>query len=223
MFSGIIEAVEPVMNLTVKDRSLKIEVRRPPSFDDIKIGDSIAVNGTCLTVENFSDERLHFTIGLETIHVLHLNLADVDQAHFPLRQHPVNLERSLRFGDRMHGHFVTGHVDHLARIVETRAEGDCRFLKLEIPSSRLVWKKGSVTVHGVSLTVNNVFGGGTTDTLDTAGSGTLQIELCLIPETLVRTNLSQFAVGHRLNIELDWMAKGLFEGRRNVPLPEGSL
>lgn len=212
MFSGIVEAVEPVMNLVVKDRSLKIEVRRPPTFDDIKIGDSISVNGTCLTVENFTDDRMFFTIGLETINVLHLNLADVDQPNFPLRRHPVNLERSLKYGDRIHGHYVTGHVDNLARIVETRAEGDCRFVKLELPATRLLWQKGSVTIHGVSLTVNSV-----------AGGDTLQIEVCLIPETLVRTNLSQYEVGDLLNIELDWMAKGLLEGRRDSPLPEGSL
>ncbi len=222
MFSGIIEAVEPVMNLVEKDRTLKIDVRRPPAFTDIQIGDSISVNGTCLTIENFSDDRMMFSIGLETLLILKLNLADLELPHFSLREHPVNLERSLRYGDRVHGHYVTGHVDHLARIIETRMEGACCILKLELPATNLVWTKGSITVHGVSLTVNTV----TRTDGSQSGSfitGPKVIELCLIPETLVRTNLSQFKVGDHLNIELDWMAKGLLEGRREYsPTPSKS-
>lgn len=213
MFSGIIEAIEPVQKFAAGESALRVHIRRPAHFDDLKKGDSIAVNGVCLTLEDQNAEALIFALGAETLKILNLNLSEVNQADFPWRRSPVNLERSLRFGDRMHGHFVTGHVDALAEVVDHRVEGECLNLTLKVAESKegSIWKKGSVTLNGVSLTVNAVRKEGSQ----------LFFEVCLIPETLARTNLRDCKVGHKVNLEYDWMAKGLMLALQNR-LPEVS-
>lgn len=198
MFSGIIEALGTIKSTEILDQAVRVWVTRPKHFDDVKAGDSIALNGVCLTLEpGFTSELLIFTLGAETLKVLKLgSSAEV------LTKHPVNLERSLRFGDRMHGHMVSGHVDGLAQIVESKAVGDSWWIRLKTSSldSRYLWKKGSVTLNGVSLTVNHV---------EKATEETF-LEVTLIPETIERTNLTGYQVGEVVNLEWDWMAKGLF-------------
>lgn len=207
MFSGIIEASVPIEKFAVGEKSLRIEVRRPGSFDDIKTGDSIAVNGVCLTVETFSADRMTFTLGFETLQVLGFRPDDIENPDFSLRKKAMNVERSLRFGDRMHGHFVTGHVDTLAQVTFKENVGESLILRLQVPDSQgnVLWKKGSVTLNGVSLTLNQV---------EKKGDH-VEFEVCLIPETLTRTNLSQYAVGEKINVEFDWMAKGLMQAMQN--------
>lgn len=198
MFSGIIEGLETIKSVEILDQAVRVWVCRPKHFDDVKAGDSIALNGVCLTLEpGFTSEMLVFTLGSETLKVLKLGfLAEA------LKIHPVNLERSLRFGDRMHGHMVSGHVDGLAEIVDSKAVGDSWWIRLKTSSqdSRYLWKKGSVTLNGVSLTVNHV---------EKATDQTF-LEVTLIPETIQRTNLTSYHVGEVVNLEWDWMAKGLF-------------
>lgn len=195
MFSGIVEAQSPILKIQNLQQAVRIWVQRPAHFDDLKSGDSIACNGVCLTVESFDADSMQFTLALETLNVLRLQPESLVGTR-------VNLERSLRFGDRVHGHLVTGHVEGLGKVLKNEAYGDSWLLDIELPANLMkwVWKKGSLTVHGVSLTVNEVHGS--------------HVSLCLIPETVQRTNLAQFAVGHLLNIETDYLAKALLQSRQ---------
>lgn len=191
MFSGIVESVQPIQKATPRDGVVRIEVRRPAEFDDLKIGDSIATDGVCLTVEAFSGEHIQFALAAETLKILRWPEAAA------LVGRRVNLERSLRYGDRIHGHLVSGHVDSLATVAERRLEGESLFLTVEVAPHLLphLWKKGSVTLNGVSLTINELEGS--------------RLQVCLIPETLKRTNLGDPRPGDVLNVEPDWMAKAL--------------
>lgn len=197
MFSGIIEATSRILALEMGDQSLKILVERPSSFDDLKLGDSIAVNGVCLTVEEFDSRQIQFSLGAETLKVLEMNPPEKTLG----TNLNLNLERSMKFGDRIHGHLVSGHVDFLGTVTKSEALGDSWILSVQLPSGfqEAVWKKGSITIQGVSLTVNDVRG----------AAQAPEVEVCLIPETIKRTNLAAFKIGERINIELDWMAKGL--------------
>lgn len=190
MFSGIIEAKSFISSTQDLDRALRIRVQRPVAFDDIKLGDSVAVNGVCLTIEECTSDLLTFTLASETLKI-------VRWASAPWTRYPVNLERSLRFGDRIHGHLVSGHVDDIGEVVRSESFGDSWLLDVGFDSEKsdLIWKKGSVTIQGVSLTINEIKGS--------------ILSVCLIPETVKRTNLSEFKVNDFVNLEYDWMAKGL--------------
>jgi len=192
MFSGIIEAQSQVLKQTSSDQAVRIEVQRPRHFDDIKIGDSVSTNCVCLTIEKFDSEKIQFCLGAETLKLL-------GAGFYLWSQYDLNLERSLRLVDRVHGHLVTGHVDSLAKILKAYADGECWQMQIEIPD-RLIgffWKKGSVCLNGVSLTVNEV----------QKKPGNSWIEVCLIPETIQKTNLKNYQAGQYLNIESDYLAK----------------
>jgi riboflavin synthase len=192
MFSGIVETQSRIRSAK-RDRGLVIvEVERPESFDDLKIGDSIATSGVCLTVEAFTPETIRFALGQETLNVTGWTETELQGA-------PVNLERSLRMGDRIHGHMVSGHVDGVGKIVGHQDLGGSVQLDVQAPKEllRYVWKKGSWAVNGVSLTINSV---------DTS---TGIVGHCLIPETLQRTNLGNLKVGGRVNLEVDMMARAI--------------
>lgn len=190
MFSGIIEAVTPALSTEALPGAYRLRLRRPAEFNDLKPGDSVAVDGVCLTVESFDHDGITFVLAAETIRVLGWNMGSAADRWF-------NLERSLRFGDRMHGHLVSGHVDSLGEITRVQQDGESLFLDTRIsPALRpLVWTKGSITLNGVSLTVNEIKG-------DT-------ISVCLIPETQKRTNLSRVKVGDRVNVEPDMIARAV--------------
>lgn len=206
MFSGIVESVQPILEAGAAEGVVRIRVKKPADFNDLKNGDSIAIDGVCLTVEEFSDSAIQFALAAETLKILRWP----DAAGLVNRQ--VNLERSLRYGDRIHGHLVSGHVDSLATVTRTAREGESFFLFVDIPASvrSFVWNKGSITLNGVSLTVNNLVGN--------------EVEVCLIPETQKRTNLANLKAGDFVNVEPDWMAKALtkalqtqLEGRMSAP------
>jgi len=188
MFSGIVESIGQILKIAPGQKSFQIWVARPKEFNDLEVGDSIAIDGVCLTAERFDDALIQFTVGLETMTLL-------GWTPKILENKIVNLERSLEFGSRVHGHLVTGHVDALGEVVKVDLQGDCLILGIQIPveCQGYVWKKGSLTVNGVSLTVNSVVEG--------------VIELCLVPETLRRTNLKELKVNQYVNIETDYLAK----------------
>ncbi|KYG65951.1 riboflavin synthase subunit alpha [Bdellovibrio bacteriovorus] len=199
MFSGIVEAVMPIESSEELQNAYRIKIKKPSDFNDIKLGDSIACDGVCLTVEAFDDKHMTFALAAETIKVLQWN----PQSWLGKQ---VNLERSLRFGDRIHGHLVTGHVDSLGKVARAALEGESFFLDVQVADSILpyVWKKGSVTLNGVSLTVNELQGN--------------TVSVCLIPETLKRTNLGAVQVGGVVNVEPDYMARAIqrsLEVRKN--------
>lgn len=190
MFSGIVEAVSEIKSSQELVNAFRIQVEKPRNFNDLQLGDSIACDGVCLTVEAFDDQQITFAMAAETIKVLHWS----PQSWLGKK---LNLERSLRFGDRIHGHLVTGHVDSLGEVLRAQAQGESFFLDVKLSPSvwPYIWKKGSVTINGVSLTVNEVKTG--------------VVEVCLIPETLKRTNLGFLKAGQFVNIEPDYMARAV--------------
>lgn len=190
MFSGIVESVMPIESSEELHNAYRVKVKKPSEFNDIKLGDSIACDGVCLTVEAFDDNQMTFALAAETIKVLNWNPQSWIGKKF-------NLERSLRFGDRIHGHLVTGHVDSLGKVTRAELDGESFFLDVEVADSILpyVWKKGSVTLNGVSLTVNEL--------------NNNLVSVCLIPETVKRTNLGELKPGSLINVEPDYMARAI--------------
>lgn len=188
MFSGIVETRVSCLKAEALKDIVQIVLVRPKNFDDIKCGDSIAVNGVCLTVESFDENSMQFSLAQETLQVTGWTLAFFEQAS-------LNVERSLRFGDRIHGHLVAGHVEVMAKVLDVSSLGESLILKLELPESikAYVWHKGSLTVNGVSLTINKAEVG--------------SVEFCVIPETMDRSNLEFLKPGDLVTLEPDYMAR----------------
>ena len=190
MFSGIVECSAHIVECVAGSQVLDIAITKPENFSELKIGDSISVNGICLTLTKFTSTLLFFTLGPETLKITGWTAATV------LNQE-VNLERSLRMADRIHGHLLTGHVDVLGTV--KRAELLGQALRLDIQFGEAwapyVWRKGSIAINGVSLTINE------------AGSDWLSVTL--IPETLKVTNLKNLKVGDQVTLEMDNLARGL--------------
>jgi riboflavin synthase len=182
VFTGIIEEVGQASRI-----SSRLKVRADTIFNGLSIGDSVSINGVCLTVERISYPIFEVAISQETLNVTNLGYITSDE--------PVNLERARCLGDRLSGHLVTGHVDGTA--VVTRKSRGLGGEVLEFQTNkdlgRYIVKKGSVALNGVSLTVNRCF-------LNT-------FEVCLIPYTLKHTNLSRLSVGTVVNLEVDLVAK----------------
>jgi len=176
MFTGIVQAVGRIEKL----KPLQVATGRLP-LADVRIGDSICVQGCCLTVVKKAKGKLWFDVSKETLRVT----AGLD------RPGKVNLEKSLGLGDKLGGHLVTGHVDGVG-VVLTHANG---FLQIKAPKalSRYIARKGSICVDGVSLTVNRVKG--------------TAFEVNLIPHTLKATTLRRLARGARVNLEVDLVAR----------------
>jgi riboflavin synthase len=190
MFSGIVEAVGQVQSVRALSKAFQIDIEKPSDFNDLSIGDSVAVNGVCLTVEAFDPTKVTFTLADETLKVTGWTPENLLHRRF-------NLERSLRLGDRIHGHLVAGHVDAVGKVEERAEEGASLWYWISFPENMapLLWKKGSVSLQGVSLTINEIKGS--------------QLSLCLIPETLRRTNLGDLKIGDQVNLEADSMARAM--------------
>ena len=190
MFSGIIESTVQVLEASQSGSILQIKVNRPPEFSDLQIGDSVAVNGVCLTAEAFDESMIQFALAAETLQVTQWTANQLKSAE-------LNVERSLKFGARIHGHLVAGHVDAMGTVISSEDNDGSWILKVEYPTllASMIWKKGSITLNGVSLTVNEL-----TEN---------QLAVCLIPETMKRTNLGQLKPGASVTIEVDTMAKAV--------------
>ena len=188
MFTGIVQARGTVTAIddVRGDVSLSITSSQLP-FADYAIGDSISVNGVCLTATRLRDDGFDTDVSNETLSITSLGGLDVGSE--------VNLEPSLSFGDRLGGHLVSGHVDCMGKVLS--AENDARSLRLdiEIPEefTRYVAKKGSICIDGVSLTVNGVSG----NTFD----------LNIIPHTAETTTIGSYEAGTKVNIEVDLLAR----------------
>ena len=218
MFSGIIEAQAKVLAVLQRDRAYQLILERPSFFNDMELGHSVAVNGVCLTVEELSEKSFRVTAGSETLRVTLWKSEE-------LKGSPVNMERSLRLGDRLHGHWVLGHVDTLASLGLKETLGETVRMVFLLPErySPLIWSKGSVAINGVSLTINDCssFGevlepwvGGVNE------SGKVSFSVTLVPETLKRTNLGLLSLGSKVNIELDMLAKGLMRSASLVQIED---
>lgn len=185
MFTGIVEDVGRVRSVKVSPEGGVLEVET--GLDGIKEGDSVAVNGVCLTVVDYHNGTVTFDVSPETLRRSNLGLLR--------RGDPVNLERSLRADSRIGGHLVMGHVDFTARILQFRGSGNHRTLKIEVPEDYRVFfaVKGSVAVDGISLTVNEV------------GEGFISANI--IPYTFENTNLRTKREGDLVNVEVDIIAR----------------
>lgn len=183
MFTGIIEEIGHIKGLSQQARSAQIEVTAHQVLSDVKIGDSIAVNGVCLTVVTFTDKNFTADVMPETIHKT--NLKELKPGS------PVNLERALKLGDRLGGHIVQGHVDAVGTIIQRQALEIAIIYRIQTVADilRFIVPKGSIAVDGISLTVVDVF----------ADSFTIS----LIPHTAHQTILGGKAPGDRVNLESD--------------------
>ena len=187
MFSGIIEDLGKVEALKLHDEGATLALRTVLPIAKIKIGDSIAVNGTCLTVVSKGRGTLKMDVSAETLRRSTLgNLEAGDR---------VNLERCLTLGTLINGHLVAGHVDGVGRVVSIEPEGDSKLFTFEVPSNeaRYLVEKGSVSIDGISLTVFSIRGN--------------RFSCELIPHTLKVTTLGFKKPGDKVNIESDMMAK----------------
>jgi riboflavin synthase len=190
MFTGIIQALGKISRIDKSADSARIEISAGGlDLGDVKLGDSIAVSGPCLTVIEFDADSFAVDVSTETLERTTLGSKRVGTA--------VNLEKALRLSDRLGGHLVSGHVDGVGRVVERAAvDGYVRF-RIDAPQALAKYfaEKGSVSVDGVSLTVNAV-------------SGTT-FELMIIPHTLQETTLGSLAGGDPVNLEIDLVARYL--------------
>ena len=198
MFTGIVEELGRVERVERTGASARLTVHAPRAMEGTRPGDSICVNGCCLTVAEPHDDAFTADLMAETLERTGLGELAVGS--------PVNLERALRPADRMGGHIVQGHVDATAQILERRHEDHWDMLRVSVPEdlTRYVAVKGSIAIDGVSLTVVEVAGTGEAPE-STGSSGSLTV--CLIPETLRRTTLGVKQPGDSVNLEVDVMAK----------------
>lgn len=201
MFTGIVESLGRIAHSEPLAKGQRLRIDTAMDLSDARLGDSIAVDGCCLTVTGLPAGGFTVDLSQETLDCT---------AGFGLGS-TVNLEKALRFGDRLGGHLVSGHVDGVGEVTRFDAVGVNRLLAVRVPEAlrRYLARKGSVTVNGVSLTVNEVTGA--------------QFHVNLIPHTLSVTNLAALRPGSRVNIEADLLARyieGLMAGGVTPPLAE---
>ena len=189
MFSGIIAAVGRITELTPRNDgtpTVRLSVDAGLlDLNDVAIGDSIACNGVCLTVVETSGGKFCVDVSPETLSCT----IGLDAPG------PINLEKALRLADRLGGHLVSGHVDGVGEVLRFDPVGDNRLLEIRAPQSlaKYIARKGSITVNGVSLTTNTVAGA--------------SFSINLIPHTLEATTLGGLQAGHKVNLEIDLIAR----------------
>ncbi|CAK0761123.1 Riboflavin synthase [Gammaproteobacteria bacterium] len=190
MFTGIIQAIGEIATLEPRDGDLRLRIRTAKlDLSDVTIGDSIAVNGVCLTAINLPGDGFWADISGETISrtiLRHLN-----------RGSRVNLEKALTPTTRLGGHLVSGHVDGVGKIISRHAEARSIRFVIAAPATlaRYIAEKGSICIDGVSLTVNGVEGA--------------RFDLNIVPHTLAETTIGEYAPGQEVNLEVDIIARYL--------------
>jgi len=196
MFTGIISGLGRITDAHAlgvdANHGKRLTIATPRGYlDDVQLGDSIALNGACMTVTSFDNAADRFTLDISAE-----SLAKTAGLAEP---GPVNLEKAMRANDRLGGHLVSGHVDGIGEVTHFAAVGESWELRVRTPAdiARFIAYKGSITVNGVSLTVNHV--------TDTAAGCELSINL--IPHTLENTTLGTLQAGARVNLEIDLIAR----------------
>ncbi len=187
MFTGLVEEVGKVLWIRASERGTELQIAAPRMAESVRTGDSIAVNGCCLTVTAHRAGQITFDLLQETLDRTNLNQARPESR--------VNLERSLSAGGRLGGHFVQGHIDCAARILSFEPQGQDFRLEIELPNgfAQYVAGQGSIAVNGISLTVAEVL--------------PKSFAVWIIPHTKRSTNLQDAQAGDRANIEFDILAK----------------
>jgi len=183
VFTGIVEEVGVVAKIS--DNGMTVQASKV--LEDVKLGDSIAVNGTCLTAVSFTKGEFSVDLSPETMR--RTSLGKLSEGSL------VNLERALLASDRMGGHIVQGHVDGTGRIMSTKTDGDSIIFRVRVPKrlNKYIVEKGFIAVDGISLTV--------------VQRGASSFTLAVIPFTLENTNLARLSVGDQVNLEADILAK----------------
>lgn len=190
MFTGIVQAVGTIETVSPLEKGVRLVVHTADlGTADVKLGDSICIQGACMTVIAIDGARLSFDVSRESLDCT-VGLAAPGR---------VNLEKAMALGDRIGGHLVTGHVDGLGEVTAFAQVGESWRLEVRAPRdlARYLARKGSITVDGVSLTVNRVEDG---------ADGT-RFEVNLIPHTMAVTTLSRLTAGARVNLEVDLIAR----------------
>jgi riboflavin synthase len=188
MFSGIVEALGVISAIHLLDGCKHFTITPETPYDDLVIGESVAVNGICLTVTDFTDQHFNVTVVPETLRLTNLNDLKVNDA--------VNLERSLKLGDRMGGHYVQGHVDGVGEILEMTADNSAALLvKISLPEqlANYIVNKGYITLDGMSITI-----------IEAAQHW---FTVTFIPHTQAVTITNKYFVGKKINIEVDIFGK----------------
>ena len=190
MFTGIIKSLGTVKKITQKNGDYKIYFTGDKvNWSEISVGESIAVNGVCLTATQLYEDGFDADVSSETIKVT--TFSDIKEDSL------VNIEPSLSMGDKIGGHFVTGHIDCMAEIVNIKSDARSISIDIKVPSkfARFIAAKGSICVDGVSLTVNSI------------ASSTFNVYI--IPHTASETIIGNYKLGDQVNIEVDMMARYL--------------
>ena len=187
MFSGIVEALGRIAEIRSEPPGCTLVIEEPKIAAETKVADSISVNGCCLTVVETDSRTMAFQAGPETLS--RTNLGDLTQGS------PVNLERALAVGDRLGGHFVSGHIDGQGELIKKIDQGDWSDYWFSVPreQAREMASKGSIAIDGVSLTI--------------VASEPDRFSVALIPFTLSVTTLGSMKIGDKVNLETDILAK----------------
>ena len=185
MFSGIIEKTCNVQKIDLSSNPIRLYIDY--NKHQLSLGDSVAVNGTCLTVSSIENHIVMFELSSETIEKTNLGLLT--------NKSMVNIELPLTLNKLISGHLVSGHIDTVVEIVSIKTDGECLNIVIQMTEAMrpFIVQKGSITVDGVSLTVNNI-----TDST---------IDLMIIPHTFKNTTMKYYKEGQTVNIELDYIAK----------------
>ena len=196
MFSGIIENTGIVREFT-KIKDYRLVVDTDLNFKDIKKGSSVCCNGVCLTVTSkkklLKKTKVSFDVSRETVNCTNFNQIKIGDL--------INIEKSLRVGDEISGHFVFGHIDETAELLSLEKIDGSYVLNFKIPKKlkKFIAKKGSVAINGISLTVNKIKKD--------------EISLNIIPYTWDKTNLRKLKIGDRINLEVDMLARYVTQNR----------
>ncbi|MBD3387160.1 riboflavin synthase [candidate division KSB1 bacterium] len=191
MFTGLVEEIGLIKTVVSQNQGQQLTLYAKKICQDLKIGDSVAVNGVCLTAISVSDPQFTVQAVEETLHRTNL------EKLVPGSQ--VNLERALRTGDRLGGHFVQGHVDGMGKIMEVQNRQPGLWLVLDIPGELVPFcvEKGSIALDGVSLTIADMYGS--------------RISVAVIPHTAETTIIGNKKAGDSINIEVDLLGKYVYK------------
>jgi riboflavin synthase len=203
MFTGIIEEIGTIQNIQAKGNTLVLAIQGKKVLEDMNLGDSIAVNGVCLTVTEFNQSSFLVDVMPETFHSTALSGLQ--------RGSLVNLERAMSSNGRFGGHFVTGHVDTIGQIVKREPKENAIYIDIQFPKefSHLTLYKGSITLDGTSLTI--------------FGISKDQVTVSIIPHTAKETILGHKKIGDKVNIEFDIIGKYLYSFlQKNEPQKQES-
>jgi riboflavin synthase len=190
MFTGIISAIGKIAELEHRQGDVRISIHAPElGFEDVRLGDSIACNGVCLTVVELIDQGFIADVSVET-----LSLTTIEHWKVDTR---INLEKAMQASDRFGGHIVSGHVDGIGEVMSLHEDARSWRFTIKAPANlaKYIAQKGSITVDGTSLTVNAVNGS--------------EFELNIVPHTMIHTVISDYQAGSKVNLEVDLIARYL--------------